>query len=310
MNPRAAAGALALVAALGCSDRVRPVPRVDLAPTRGAVVARVGDLAITDLDVAAVARERSLSARGALDALVRDALLAHEARRSGLVGPVELADDAWRARIQALLARDVEARFAEAMIPPQVLAQAMEVRRPALAHRGLRKVVHAVWVVSADAGAGPNEAALARMFAFREELARATQGRPTAAQFRAAAEALHGGASLRVEELEPFDREGRTPSGAAYVQVFAEAGWTLSAAEPLSEPFTSSFGVHVALLLEEVPPMTRTDDELRAMVAAEVVQRARVEGARTLLTGLRQRRRVQVSESALRQVERMARRGP
>ncbi len=301
---------LAVVVALGCGrGRPRPVPRVDLTPTRGVVVARVGDLSLTDLDVAAVARERSLSARAALDALIRDALLAHEARRSGLVGPVELADDAWRARVQRLLARDVEARFSESTVPAAVVEQALEGRRAALAHRGLRRVVHAVLMVGADAGLTTNEAALARMFAFREELARATHGHPTADGFRAAANGLGLGAGLRVEELEPFDRAGRTPSGAAYVGAFAEAGWALSAAEPLSEPFVTTFGVHVALLLEEVPPMTRTDDEARAMVRSEVIQRARVEAARNLLTGLRRRQRVQVSESALAQVERMSRRG-
>ncbi len=303
--------ALSVVLALGCGrGRAPPVPRVDLTPTRGAVVARVGDLSLTDLDVAAVARERSLSARAALDVLVRDALLAHEARRSGLAGPVELADDAWRARVQRLLARDVEARFSESTVPAAVVEQAFEGRRAALAHRGLRRCIHAVFVVNADAGLTSNEAALARMFAFREELSRATNGHPTAEQFRAAATALQLGERLRVEDLEPFDRAGRTPSGAAYVDAFAEAGWALSAAEPLSEPFTTSFGVHVALLLEEVPPMTRTDEEARVMVRAEVIQRARVEAARNLLTGLRQRQRVQVSESALAQVERMARRGP
>lgn len=302
--------ALALLAVLGCGNRPRAVPQVDLAPRQGTVVARVGSLAITDLDVAAVAAERSLPARAALDALVRDALLADEARRADLVTDVELADDAWRARVQGLLARDVEARSTEATLDPGLIRAAFDARRASLAHRGLRRVIHAVWTLPADAGVAPNEAALARMMVFRQELSMATGGHPTAEQFRAAAARLQGGTDLRVEELEAFDRRGRTPAGGAYVTPFAEAVWALSGAEPLSEPFVTSFGVHVALLLEEVPPMTRTDEEALAIVRADLVQRARAEGARNLVMGLRRRQRVQVSESTLRQVERLARRGP
>jgi hypothetical protein len=302
--------ALALASSLGCDPGPRPPARVDLTPTRGAVVARVGDLRLTDLDVAAVAAERGIAPRAALDLLVREALLAEEARRSGLAGPVELADDAWRARIQRLLARDVEARFSEATVPAEVVAASFEARHAELAHRGLRRVVHAVWMVAADAGAPQNEAALARMLVFREELLAATQGHPTAEQFRAAARRLAAGASVRVEDLEPFDQQGRTPGASTYVPAFAEAAWALSAAEPLSEPFVTSYGVHVALLLEEVPPMTRTDDEARAIVRADLIQRARAEGARSLVLGLRQRQRVQIREAALQQVERLSRRAP
>jgi hypothetical protein len=301
---------LALGSALGCDPGPRPPARVDLSPRRGVVVARVGDLALTDLDVAAVAAERSIAPRAALDLLVREALLAVEARRSGLAGPVEVADDAWRARIQQLLARDVEARFSEATVPAGMVEASLDARHAELAHRGLRRVVHAVWMVAADAGAPQNEAALARMLVFREELRAATHGHPTDAQFRAAAQRLNGGASVRVEDLEPFDREGRTPSASRYVPAFAEAVWALSAAEPLSEPFVTSFGVHVALLLEEVPPMTRTDDEARAIVRADLIQRARADAARSLVLGLRQRERVQIREAALQQVERLARRVP
>lgn len=301
--------ACALACAPGCDRGPRPPPPVDLAPARGAVVARVGDLALTDLDVAAVAAERRVTSRAALDLLVRDALLAVAARHSGLAGPVEVADDAWRARTQALLARAVEARFSEATVPEAMVSAALEARRAELAHRGLRRVVHALWAVRADAGVAQNEEALARMRRFREELRAATQGRPTAEQFRAAARQVERGA-LRVEDLEPFDREGRTPGASRYIPAFAEAGWALSAAEPLSEPFATPFGVHVALLLEEVPPMARTDEEARAIARADLIVRARADGARSLVMGLRQRARVQIREAALQQVERLARRAP
>jgi hypothetical protein len=307
---RSLAAALALAGALGCDPGPRPPAAVDLAPHRGAVVARVGDLALTDLDVAAVAAERGLDARAALDLLVRDALLAVEARRAGLVGPVEVADDAWRARVQRLLARDVEARFSAATLPPAMVEATFEARHAELAHRGLRRVVHAVWMVSPDAGVATNEVALARMLVFREELLAATGGHPTAAQFREAAARVPSTPALRVEDLDPFDRQGRTPGASAYVPAFAEAGWALSAAEPLSEPFVTSFGVHVALLLEEVPPLTRTDDEARAIVRSDLILRARADGVRALVMGLRQRRRVQIREAALQQVERLARRAP
>lgn len=300
--------ALVLVAVLGCDRGPRPPAPVDLRPTRGAVVARVGDLALTDLDVAAVARERGITPRAALDLLVRDAVLAVEARRGGVAGPVEIADNAWRARIQALMARDVETRVSESTVPAAMVEAELGTRHAELAHRGLRRVIHAVWVVPADAGIGPNEAALARMLVFREELLAAAGPRPTAERFRAAAQRIGG--AVRVEDLAPCDREGRTPQGTAFVPAFAEAVWALSAGEPLSEPFVTTFGVHVALLLEEVPPMTRTDDEARVIVRRDIIQRARGGATRTLLMGLRQRARVQIREAALQQVERLARRAP
>jgi hypothetical protein len=306
----AAALAVALFCALGCDPGPRPPPPVDLTPGRGAVVARVGDLALTDLDVAAVAAERAITPRAALDLLVRDALLAVEARRAGVAGPVEVADDAWRARVQLLLARDVEARFSEATVPAAMVEAGLEARRAELAHRGLRRAVHVVWRVSPDAGVAQNEDALARMLVFREELLAATRGHPTADQFRAAAQTIAPAATLRIEALEPFDRHGRTQTGSAFVPAFAEAVWALSTAEPLSEPFVTTFGVHVALLVEEVPPMTRTDDEARAIVRSDLILRARADGARGLVMGLRQRRRVQLREAALQQVERLARRAP
>ena len=309
MNPRLGA-VFALLMAVGCDPGPRPPAAVDLSPRSGAVVARVGDLAFTEGDIAAVAAERRVTPRAALDLLVADALLAVEARRSGLAGPVEIADDAWRARIQLLLARQVEARFSEAVLPPAVVTAAFEARHAELAHRGLRRVVHVVWTVPADAGVTQNEAALARMQTFRDDLLAATVGHPTAEQFRAATQRLHGGADVRVEDLEPFDRQGRTTCASVYVSAFAEAGWALSAAEPLSEPFVTSFGVHVALLLEEIAPLTRTDDAARAIVRADLIQRARAEGARSLVLGLRQQRRVQIREAALQQVERLARRAP
>ncbi len=309
MRPTAAL-AVALSCALGCDPGPRPPPPVDLTPRRGAIVARVGDLALTDLDVAAVAAERAITPRAALELLVRDALLAVEARRAGVAGPVEVADDAWRARAQLLLARDVEARFSEATVPAATVEAGLEARHAELAHRGLRRVVHAVWMLSPDAGVAQNEGALARMLVFREELLAATQGHPTAAQFRAAAQAIAPAATLRIEELDAFDRQGRTPTGSVFVPAFAEAVWALGPAEPLSEPFVTTFGVHVALLLEEVPPLTRTDDEARAIVRSDLVLRARADAARGLVMGLRQRRRVQLREAALQQVERLARRAP
>jgi hypothetical protein len=307
VSPRVALAA-ALACAVGCDRGPRPPSPVDLRPRAGAVVARVGDLALTDVDVAAVARERSITPRAALDLLVRDGLLAAAARRSGVAGPVELADDAWRARIQALLARDIEARFSAESVPASRVEEGLEARRGELAHRGLRRVVHAVWIVPPDAGAGPDAEALARMRAFRDALSAATGGHPTEAQFREAGARIGDPATVRVEDLSAFDRQGRTQGAASYVLAFAQGVWAIDPAAPLSQPFASPFGVHVALLLEEVPPMTRTDDEARAIVRGDLALRARVEGVRALLAGLRRRKRVELRETALQQVERLARR--
>ena len=160
-----------------------------------------------------------------------------------------------------------------------------------------------------DAGVAALDAARAQMQAFRDALATSTGGHPTEEQFRAAAQRLGAGPEHRVEDLEPVDREGRTPSAGTYVPAFATAVWAMDPAQPLSQPFATSFGVHVALLLEEVPPMTRTDDEARDILRDEYAVAARVNAARELVTRLHQRSRVEISESTLREAERLARRG-
>ncbi len=305
---RAAALLLSLALA-GCGPRRRAVPQTDLAPHRGTIVARAGDFAITDLDVAAVASARHLAPRAALDVLVDDALLATEAVRSGAASPEDVADVAWRARIQRLLEVDVEAANPPSAAPADRLESIFARRHAQLAHRGLRRVVHALWMTGDDAGVAALDAARAQMQAFRDALATSTGGHPTEEQFRAAAQRLGAGPEHRVEDLEPVDREGRTPSAGTYVPAFATAVWAMDPAQPLSQPFATSFGVHVALLLEEVPPMTRTDDEARDILRDEYAVAARVNAARELVTRLHQRSRVEISESTLREAERLARRG-
>lgn len=284
--------ALALAVALAaCSSRRVEGP----APDRSPVVARVDGDPITADEVALVARGEHLAPRDALERCVRDRLLVREGLRRGLLDADDAENARWHASIQALLAREVEDRESPATIPRAFFEEMFQRRRVEFRHDGLVTVVHALATVDADAGVLARDAAAAKVAAFRERLLAAAGPRPSQARFQALAEQMQ----LHFESLPGFDRLGQAADGTGFDAGFVRAAWSLSDAAPLSAPFVTPYGVHVALRVGSVPPLNRPIAEAQAVVLRDGLTLRRARALRALLDTLRARADVRVSEAAI-----------
>lgn len=278
---------------LACShgDR-RGTPR-----DRGAVVAHIaGEPVYTD-EVAAVMRLEGVTAREALDAIVRERILAREALATGVATDDDVSDAAWRGRLQLLLTREVEEAHTQATIPPNFFDELYRHRRVALHHDGLVRVVHALAPQETTPGRPqvPTEQLRARAASFLARL-RAEPSLPSRERFEALARSAQG---IRFEEIPPFDQTGQSEDGTRFAEPFVRAAWALSPQSPLSELVTTPFGVHVILRVGDVPPRTLAPAEVREVILREgiTLRRARALGA--LLERLRAAADVRVSETAI-----------
>ena len=301
-------GRQALVAAASLCAACRGEPAPPPAPAPGAaalppgVVARVGGLDVAAESVARVAAAQKIPLDRAREAAVRDALLAAGARERRL-------DEALRAEIHAVLARRVLRQLLDdaALAGPvtdEELRAATERHWIELDRPEAFRTVHAVVRLKADADAATRDRARAlaqairaavagaRDVALRTQPPQASSGRPpadpAAEAFQEAARAVPAdGLEVVAEPLAPVTAAGRVlvPGRQQLDPDFARAAAALSARGDLSPPVTSSFGVHVLLLLERIPPSLIPEDERRRLVHDEVMSdRARAAHARLLAT--------------------------
>ncbi len=285
--------ALGFVVVAACAGPAS-TPRAPSSP----VLARVDGAPITEDVVRATALREGVSARDALRMLVDEAVLAGEARRRGQ-GEAWREDDArWHARVRKLLEDEVEARNRGAQLPQEQVDEYIRGRRAAVCHDGLRRVVHAVFLAQGDARPEGRRLRLEAASALRRRLAETVGARPTEADLRRVAALASPAPS--VEGLAAFDRFGGLSSGGGVVEPFVRAVWSLSAAAPLSEAFETSFGAHVALLLEEVPASGVSCESLRPTLTAELERRLRAAAAQTLVQRLRAAAVIRVDTGALR----------
>jgi hypothetical protein len=289
---RAATIACMFVCVSACGGRHDGAPRHR---AHGAPVATLNGEAIGADEVLLVARRARVTPRVALDRIINDRLLAAEARRRRLVDDTFVSDAAWRARVQLLIEREVEARFSYENMPAGVFRSLYEIRRVALTHDGLVEVIHALAQVDGDAGVGARDEAHQLIGRFH---ARLTAEGPslTRARFEAIAREFP---SLRIEGIPGFDRTGQSADGTRFAEAFVRAAWSLSASAPLSAPVDTPFGVHVVLRVGEVPPLQRPADEVRTTIIREAVTAQRTRTLNTLVERLRARVDVRVSETAL-----------
>jgi hypothetical protein len=284
--------ALALLLALGCAPSERPGARRD----RGPVVARVGGEAVHADEVAAVARLERVAPREALERIVRDRVLALEARRVGVATGDDADDARWRGRVQLLLAREVEATHAPETVPNEFFEELYQHRRVALHHDGLVQVVHVVARVDGDAGAAASAAALPLAERFYARLREVAGERPTRERFEAVAREVPG---LRFEEIPGFDRSGQAENGTRFAEAFVRTSWSLRPDAPLSPPFVTPFGAHVVLRVGALPPRVATPDQVREAVVREGVTLKRSRALAALLDRLRSAADVRFSEAAI-----------
>ena len=284
--------ALALLLVLGCGQAERPGARRD----RGPVVARVGAEAVYADEVAAVARLERVAPRDALERIVRDRVLALEARRVGVATGDDADDARWRGRVQLLLSRDIEATNAPDTVPNEFFEELYQHRRVALHHDGLVQVVHVVARVNGDAGPAVNAAALSLAERFYARLREAAGDRPSRERFEAVAREVPG---LRFEGIPGFDRSGQSEDGTRFAAAFVQTSWSLRPDAPLSAPFATPFGAHVVLRIGAVPPRVAAPDQVREAIVREGVTLKRSRALAALLDRLRAAADVRFSEAAI-----------
>jgi hypothetical protein len=264
----------------------------------GPLVARVGSVGISAAAVAAIAAERRLEPRAALELAVREALFAQAALDAGLG-----ERPAVRAAISAGLARAVlehaRGEAARAPVAPDELRAATDRRWLDLDRAESFRTVHAVVLVSDRDDATRARAARA----LRDELLRALEGTAARARVSRAPERagkpwerpLRGDPAVDdfLRETKPFEGRGLKVVSQELPPVTAD-GWSVAVdSRRFDAEFAacvaklahrgelaacdSSFGHHVVLLLERVPeqrvPEVQRLSRLREAIVGERANR-------------------------------------
>lgn len=277
MRPTAL-GAIGLVACLvltGCGEGTAAPRRDEPEPvaTRrevasgdarvgGDVIATVDGVPITVSDVETLARTAHLSPEAALRQLEDDLLLSRAAERAGVGSAPEVADETRRAAVRALLHRVIEPAHApEAVTEAEIEARRQEIA-PGLSAPETRRASHVLVQLPPDAPQARVDAAMRLARSLRDELA--TEADPAAALDRHAGR--EGAFDLVVEHLDPMAREQLEAP-------FADALFAAGAPGLVPEPVRTSYGVHVLVLEEVIPPWEVPREEwepaLRRQLAAE-----------------------------------------
>jgi hypothetical protein len=231
-----------------------------------------------------------LSARGALDDLVRLELLAGEARRRGFGSFAEVEDERRAALARALLERRIDRGVTAGTLDEGKLRNVYDQRKSAFVHGALRRVEHVV-VLTGRSGLPDAEA---RKEAGRIEAeARGVTTAPAFADLGRREAAARKG-KVRYERLPPFPADTRM-----LVKPFVEAAFRIAGPGRIADPVQTSFGWHVIFLVEELPAENLSFDDVRARLAEGLLPAARKSATDALMEGLFKNKGVFVYENAL-----------
>jgi hypothetical protein len=254
----------------------------------GEIAARVGDLDLSATLVGAVAAERHITPAAALARLIDDAVAAKGAlaRRLDRAPEVRVARtsalsraaiDRLKDSIHSSAPSDEEVRalsvlhWLEVDAPETFLTYHAVARRPKEGDPELRE-----------------KSAKARAVA--ELIAKAVIGATDAADFEARAKAVpHPDVDVVIEALNPTTADGRVAvpgDPPPYDPRFAAGVAAISVPGTTSGVIESSFGWHVAILLEKRPARSVPFEERRRLFAEEVYAKRGEEALATLESGL------------------------
>lgn len=250
----------------------------------GDIVATVDGVGIGVADVEALARAEQLAPLEALRRLEGELLLARASERAG-AGDVDEADaEARRAAVRALLHRVIE----PAHTPEGVSAETLDARHreiaSALSAPETRRAGHALVQLPADAPEARVDAAMRLAQRIRGELA--TLSDPEAALDRYAG--TEGAFEVAVEHLPAMAHERLERS-------FADALFGAAAPGLLPGLVRTSYGVHVIVLAEIVPPWEVPREEWEPTLRRQIAAEARARATEELAEQLRERAPVSVS---------------
>jgi hypothetical protein len=278
---------LAVVLAVACG-----------APPRGEAIragAKVGGVTIEPVLIEEVARAQGLEPRGALDALIDDALMAEGARERGPTAKVRWGLTSARARLTARrIAKEAMARGepTDAEIEELVSFYWRRFRVPERV-----RVVHAVVLrrTPADSERGQK---VARRIEQAVIAAKGVEG------FEAAAAAVEAdGFEVRVERLPGFAEDGRVVEGEGGMDLaFVHAAFGLRGAGETTGVVETRFGWHVIRLGERLAAWSASRDESRAALGGEALAKRAWREREGVLGRQRGGRSIEVLSSAERQM--------
>jgi parvulin-like peptidyl-prolyl isomerase len=250
----------------------------------GDVVATVDGIPITVREVEALAREAHLSPQAALRELEDELVLSRAAERAGLAAAPEVADETRRAAVRALLHRVIEpAHTPEAVTDAEIEARRQEIAS-GLSAPETRRASHVLVQIPRDASEARVDAAMRLARQIRDELT--TEADPASALDRHTG---HEGAfDLLVEHLDPMARE-------QLVAPFADALFGAAAPGLLPEPVRTSYGVHVVVLEEVIPPWEVPREEWEPALRRQLAAEARAAATEALVSQLAEQTPVSVS---------------
>jgi hypothetical protein len=243
--------------------------RVDGVPIRIDEVRRLMDVSASEVD-------GGLGPEEARDVLIRNALLAAEARRRGYGETPEVADARRIQLAKAILETEVGKRIRKDTLGEERLRKRYEDEKGRFVHGPKRRVVHFLALTGEQHL--PDDAA-------HEVASNAytmASGAESEAAFRerlAPLLALHG-SQVKIESLEPFTAD--TPS---LVRPFVDAAFGVAGAGRVSKPAKTGYGWHVIFVIEELPAQNRSFEEVRDQLAEEMLPAARQAAAKALVEG-------------------------
>ena len=282
---------LAMACGMSCGEADAPASsRVQGdAEVGGAVVATVDGHPITVADVEVQIRSQGGTPREALDALVRQTLLAVEAERLGYGTRADVLRETRRATVQTLLAT-IEVEHPPSAIDDGALRAAYDAAGERFVVPEKRSSDHVLVRVS-DASREREARRVAS--ALLAELERDSTVLET---LRSQTE--REGFPLLVEEVPHVARDGSVEAG------FEEVLFSGDAPGLRSELARTSFGWHVVFVREIQPRQVRVFEEVREELREELTNRRRFEALIALLDRLRAEAGVELVasgvESALR----------
>lgn len=239
----------------------------------GSVVSTVNGEPITVAEIERIVQATGWTPRRALQRLQDQTLLAQEAHRLGYEDDAQVQATLERARVQVLLATEVEAVEAT----DEDIAKFYEHRKEQYVHGELRRTLHVLANLPKDANAEADAAARAfaetvvprfRSAATPEEVlqwAKEQKPRPGAdgrPPFRIVGEALPA-----------------VPVKGQFVQEFADAVFALEGVGAVAGPVKTEFGWHAIYLAEILPPQDRPLAEVRDELRKELSEFRRPEVA-------------------------------
>jgi hypothetical protein len=266
-------------------------PAADI-PFSREVVATVNGSPILGSEVLDLIRETNgtISPKEAVDVLVRNALLAAEARRRGFDQDPDVKLTRKDEEVRALLKLKAEKEVTLDNLDPTRLKRYFDDHKSRYIHGPMRRTVHFL----AKTGKG--------LLSQDEALRAAEQARETVVLAKSESEfqellkpiVAASKKTLLVERLPSFEEKG-----SRFAEPFVDATFKIAKVGDISPPVLTQFGVHIIYLAEEMPPLNRSFEEVQSKIAEILLPVVRQERAQALLNNLLADNTVFVYDDAL-----------